>query len=365
MRSALYEPGLGYYSRTPQPVGRAGDFYTSASVGPVLGRLLAAKISFWLGTLANLSPESPLVLAEAGTHEANLAGDVIRALIDLHPPWIPRLQFLSIEPQNQLQEVQRTSLQATGVPVSWAADPTEACKLTAAMGGMGVFYANELLDAFPVRRWGWDATKRQWFEWHVGIENGRFTWTQVPLHSSDEFSQVDTERLLRDRFFPAKPEAMAALIEVLPDGFTFEFSDDACQWWRSAASLFHHGVWMALDYGLDPKGTLNPSKTTGTLRAFRQHRHVEEILQDPGHLDLTAHVDWKAIIESGEACGLSTVSFDSQECFLIRAAEFAGWMADSGPLARASERRQFLELTHPGRLGSSFQVLVQSRGLSL
>ena len=45
MRRALYEPGLGYYERSALPVGRGGDFYTSVSVGPVFGELVAFQLA--------------------------------------------------------------------------------------------------------------------------------------------------------------------------------------------------------------------------------------------------------------------------------------------------------------------------------
>jgi len=38
MEMALYEPGLGYYERTPRIVGRSGDFATSVSVGSLFGK---------------------------------------------------------------------------------------------------------------------------------------------------------------------------------------------------------------------------------------------------------------------------------------------------------------------------------------
>src|SRR5436190_23331173 len=41
MEVALYCPNLGYYERTQSRIGKLGDYYTSVSVGPLFGRLLA------------------------------------------------------------------------------------------------------------------------------------------------------------------------------------------------------------------------------------------------------------------------------------------------------------------------------------
>ena len=43
MEMCLYEPGLGFYERSEEIFGKAGDFYTSSDVHAVFGRLLARQ----------------------------------------------------------------------------------------------------------------------------------------------------------------------------------------------------------------------------------------------------------------------------------------------------------------------------------
>ena len=43
MAAALYEPEYGYYARGTRQVGRGGDFFTSVSVGPLFGAVLARR----------------------------------------------------------------------------------------------------------------------------------------------------------------------------------------------------------------------------------------------------------------------------------------------------------------------------------
>ena len=45
MDLALYHPQYGYYARSAQRSGRAGDFFTSVDVGPLFGELLAIQIT--------------------------------------------------------------------------------------------------------------------------------------------------------------------------------------------------------------------------------------------------------------------------------------------------------------------------------
>ena len=43
MELALYHPEHGYYTSGRARVGRAGDFFTNVSVGPLFGKLLAQR----------------------------------------------------------------------------------------------------------------------------------------------------------------------------------------------------------------------------------------------------------------------------------------------------------------------------------
>ena len=64
MELALYAPGLGYYERQRE-IGRRGDFFTSVSVGPLLGELLAFQFAQWLGRPGSFDR---LQIVEAGAH---------------------------------------------------------------------------------------------------------------------------------------------------------------------------------------------------------------------------------------------------------------------------------------------------------
>src|SRR5258708_17146552 len=70
MELALYHPGLGYYAKTGgvSPIGKRGDFYTSVSVGPLFGGLLARQfLQIWrvvgetppLFRLSQTAPDRP------------------------------------------------------------------------------------------------------------------------------------------------------------------------------------------------------------------------------------------------------------------------------------------------------------------
>jgi len=357
MHAALYEPELGYYARPGRTLGRQGDFYTSASVGPVFGWLLAARIGWWMEKLAAEAPGSDLMLVEAGGHEGPLAAEVGLAWVKERPDWISRLRYLSIEPMEFLWNLQRERWKETGLPAVRARDLQEAMAMMPDQGGVGVFFANELLDAFPIRRFRWNVALKDWCEAYVGWEGSRFVWEWRNLRRGTDFPIIPEDT----SGSTSKPELPEELADVLPDGFVWEASPAALEWWGRVSRLFQRGVWLTFDYGHDASSRWDPRRVGGSLRGYRGHRPVEDVLDSPGEQDLTAHVDWQAVCQRGEREGLRTVSLEAQERFLVQVANEAGWMQEGSVLSDAQQRRQFMELTHPGRLGRSFQALVQER----
>jgi SAM-dependent MidA family methyltransferase len=203
-----------------------------------------------------------------------------------------------------------------------------------------VIFGNELLDAFPVRRLGWNAREQQWFEWGVAFADGKFVWAR---RENAECGIRTTE-----------------LEAVLPDGYTIETSPAAEKWWRAAAAVLTRGKLLAIDYGFTAEEQFSPARLNGTLRAYHRHHVSDNLLARPGEQDLTAHVNFSAIQQAGEAAGLKTETFCTQPQFLTRILPSA--MAEASWVQwNAKQTRQFQTLTHPEHLGRAFRVLVQSR----
>jgi SAM-dependent MidA family methyltransferase len=210
----------------------------------------------------------------------------------------------------------------------------------------GVIFSNELLDAMPVHRLGWDAEHQAWFEWGVDWEGEAFVWKKM-LVSADAHD-------MGIQFPPA-------LLHVLPDGYTIEICPAAARWWSEAAGLLAQGRMLTLDYGLTTEEMISPSRTKGTLRAYYRHHLNDDLLTHVGEQDLTAHVNFSVIQAAGENVGLKTEGYVTQPQFLTRI--LAAAIKD--PAFRdwnTSRTRQFQTLTHPEHLGRSFKVLVQKCG---
>ena len=344
MELALYCPVYGYYEKETDTAGRKGDFFTSVSVGNLFGQLLAWQFAEWLtegGNQDTAVEEFPCRLAEAGAHDGRLAADILTWFRQWRPDIFKGLEYAIIEPSASRQMRQARTLAEFSGRVRWVAAPNEL------LCGTRVLFANELLDAFPVHRVGWDAGARTWFEWGVALERERFVWTRMPLPRA----LAETSPL------PLAHE----LAEVLPDGFTTEICPQAGNWWREAAVTLAGGKLVTMDYGFAAEELLAPHRSGGTLRAYHRHHLASDPLALPGDQDLTAHVNFSAIRSAGEAAGLATEAFVTQGKFLTGIAERV-W-SEPGKFEKwtVAHTRQFQTLTHPEHLGRAFQVLVQSR----
>lgn len=341
MELALYCPVCGYYETQTGTIGRRGDYYTSVSVGGVFGELLACQFAAWLEEGKAAGCAGPLRIVEAGAHGGELAGDILRWLREQRPAVFDGLEYWIVEPSARRREWQRERLGLFEGKVRWI----EAGSFPPGCGRVrGVIFCNELLDAMPVRRFGWDARQRAWFEWGVGGNEAGFTWQRMEPSPGSEV-----------------PEVPGDLSEVLPDGFTVESSPAAVTWWRSAASALEWGRLVTIDYGLSQEELFRPERLHGTLRAYQQHRVSSDVLAHPGERDITAHVNFTAIQRAGEEAGLRTEAAVTQERFLTQVAARM-WSGDGVPAPwTAAQTRQFQTLTHPEHLGRAFRVLVQGR----
>jgi len=338
MELALYCPDCGFYEKEEDNIGKTGDFFTSVSVGNLFGQLLAFQFDEWFATEAQ-GQDTELRIVEAGAHNGQLAADILTWLRERRGETFRRLKYYIIEPSERRRKWQQMKLKGFEETVKWL--PAISALKSARPSSETIIFSNELLDAMPVHRFGWDASEKKWFEWGVALHGEKFIWT----------------RLENPGFTPP----ISGLESVLPDGYTVEVSPAAEKWWREASQAFTRGRLVAIDYGFTAEEQFSPARPNGTLRAYRRHQVTDDFLADPGEQDLTAHVNFSTIQKAGEEAGLKTETFCTQPQFLTRIVEkifkqsalFGEW----GP----KQTRQFQTLTHPEHLGRAFRVLVQSR----
>lgn len=328
MRVALYEPGLGYYRRGVRRIGRGGDFFTSVSVGPLFGKLLAeCALQAWLG----MGRPSRFTIIEQGAHDGTLARDVLEGCRDASEELFAVLQYAIHEPDETLKRAQRETL-----------GPEFATKLRhdpAACAGPALFLCNELLDAFPVHRLRWDGTA--WKELWVTMDEtaaAGFAFVEDALSSESLLSEVSDQG----------PE--------LPAGWTTEVCPAVATWLDELAAMPFSGRVLILDYGFTMAEHFSPDRPDGTLRRYRGHRMDDRVLDDLGEADLTAHVDFTRVAKLAAQRGFTAGELAEQGRFLTRL--FVDAFQRHGMAPDPGTQRQFHTLTHPGQMGRTFQALV-------
>jgi len=347
MDLALYAPGVGYYARAAQRSGRTGDFYTSVDLGPLFGTLLGDAFA---GMAAGLrqstpSPHAAMDLVEAAAGNGRLSRDVLDALARRHPGLYESVALHLVERSETARAQQADTLAAHTARLR-----SSGPDLPASM--IGIVFANELLDAFPVHVV--QMTRQGLGEVYVGL---------------------DGDRLIERLATPSTP-ALAAYLEaarvVLEPGMRGEINLAALEWVRDAARRLRRGYLVLIDYGFEAAELYSPARPLGTLTSFHQHLvdpppqggpPAPAWLVDPGGRDLTSHVDLTSVRRAAERAGLTTVRITDQTRFVLDTLERGGLAEELAAPDQLKTRLALKTLLMPGGMGSTHKVLVFARGI--
>ncbi len=337
MEQALYHPEHGYYSSGRCAIGRRGDYFTNVSVGPVFGQLLAAQFAeIW----ERLGKTNNFVIVEQGTHHGDFVRDVLESVRKRWPDFFAALRYRIIEPFPILQNRQSLRLAEFGAKIEWRVSMDALEPFT------GVHFSNELLDSMPVHLIVSAETKpgsSEWREKFVALNGDAFAFVDQPIG----------DRKLRDRL-----EALAQRRA----GFHTEINLAALDWIENISCKLGRGYVLAIDYGHPRDEFYAPHRSAGTLQVRAQHCLLPSPLNEIGHADITAHVEWTSIAERAETCGLQIGGFTDQHHFITGI--LSGLPRDE--LQQNVDRktkRALQTLLHPEMLGRRFQVLVLGKAV--
>ncbi len=274
MGLALGHPEHGYYM-TRDPFGASGDFTTSPEISQMFGELIgvwAAEV--WLA----MGRPKPVLLIELGPGRGTLMSDALRAA-RVAPEFRSAIDVRLVETSPALAAVQRDTLLSAGAPVAWAQS------LEAIPQGPAIIIGNEFLDALPVQQYVF--TRGGWRERLVGLDrHGRFAFTVADV------PEVSILGLARE----------GSIIEVNPSAHRIARDVGARLARGQGAALF-------IDYGHAVTGIGE------TLQALRAHKPVNP-LDDPGEVDITAHVDFASVSRAAAAAGAAVYGPVDQGDFL-------------------------------------------------
>jgi SAM-dependent MidA family methyltransferase len=206
----------------------------------------------------------------------------------------------------------------------------------------GVVFANEFFDALPV-----DAVAFR----DGGYREMRVAWDQRFVWAPGPPAREDAADYLR-RYFP--PPAEGALFEV---------NLDALAWLERIARALDAGFVFTIDYGYTRAESVRFPR--GALMSYRRHHADEDVLDDPGAKDITAHVAFTALEEHGAHLGLQSVRFETLAQTLLAAGEPDQFAAALAALTPAEELRRRLQLKSLlFGMGETFRTLLQEGGRS-
>jgi SAM-dependent MidA family methyltransferase len=297
MELALYEPGLGYYSRPADRPTDAGDFLTAPETHAIFGWTAARRIEeMWV----ELGRPSPFRLIEYGAGSGTLALSVLDGM-RRHgaAELLGAVQYEPVESNpNRVADLRRRFAEAR--LAAKLVDPVESVPVT------GVILANEFLDALPVHR--------------VVVQGGQLRELFVVWRESGEEAGIG--RFAELAAEPSTPELAARLGDEsvrLVEGQVAEICLGIGEWLRGVAARLSRGYILAIDYGYDAAELYGPRRLAGTLLGYRGHQVEVDPFAAPGETDLTAHVDFTAVERLAARHGFRTVSSATQSEFLVAA----------------------------------------------
>ena len=222
----------------------------------------------------------PVTLAEIGPGRGTLMQDLLRTIGKLDPGLALAADIAMVETSPRLAGVQKATLGERAGRVVWhetiASLPEQPL----------VIIANELFDALPIRQYV--RTGGRWLERAIGLDQaGELRFVAGP-------GAPDPSLL--------PPDAATA-----PDGAVVELAPARTALMDAIAMRIasHGGAGLFIDYGH------LRSAVGDTLQAIRAHRY-EDVLDNPGEADLTAHVDFAHLAASRRTARPSRASVDAR-----------------------------------------------------
>ena len=290
MQEALYAPNLGYYTANKPKLGEQGDFMTAPMSSSLFGQTFALQFADILPKLGD-----DAVIVEFGAGTGKFALDCLQKLKSLNV--LPHAYYI-IEVSPDLKREQQHLLKSLGEYYShihWLNElPKE--KLNA------IVFANEVIDAMPVELIAIkDKVPKRMM---VDHQQGKFIWCDEEI--TDPLLTAEINRLPLENLLSINDYQTEVNLWIDP-------------WLTSIHDVLNRGVVFICDYGYQRDLYYSSARSKGTLQCyFKQHVHDNPLIY-PGVQDITAHVDFTAVVEYADSLGFMLDGFATQGGFLSQA----------------------------------------------
>lgn len=337
MELCLYYPTYGYYRKGSVPIGKFGDYYTSPTVHKLFGFLVARQIKEIVVTMSL----GRITLVEAGAGRGHLARDIGEYFSHYDREVADKLELLIVEPHAPYREIQHRETKEYFKKIDFVDTIDDLDEFE------GVFYSNELFDALPVDIVEYDG-ERLW-QVYVSTDGKGFVEKRGPL-------TVEVSNFL------------STFSITFNERFRTEISPASAAFYKALSGKLKAGAIITIDYGYTMEEYLSPTRNRGTLMCYYRHQAFENPYVRVGEQDITAHVNFSVLKRVGEEEGLKTEGYTEQQYFLMG----CGFVEEVERLKETMEQADFEEamqkiklLIMPGGMGTTFKVLLQSKGLAM
>jgi SAM-dependent MidA family methyltransferase len=170
-----------------------------------------------------------------------------------------------------------------------------------------VILANELVDAFPVHVV--EKHAETLYEIYIDIREGRLYELPKEIHNEEVASYLDSYKIPWRSY---------------EDGWRAEINLDAPRWIEQVTQLLggpnpkrkRCGFLLTIDYGDTARKLYTADRRHGTLASYFRQQFTQQPLARPGEQDLTAHVNFTALIQAGRQHGLRLHTLTTQRQWL-------------------------------------------------
>lgn len=295
-----------HYYANNEPFGEQGDFITSPEISQMFGEM----IGIWcIQTWRKLKLEK-FSLVEIGGGKGLLMKDLLRATKHDKVFNDNLDKIYMVETSERLKQIQQQEVNdERGCWVDHIDQVPE---------GNLLVIANEFFDALPIKQYK-----------KIGE-----SWKEIVVVDKDDKLSFALDNHVVD----------------IHDKDILETSLESLEYAKCIAKKLVHGAMLIIDYGYLKK------PNASTLQAVKNHK-FHDVLKDIGNADITAHVDFAALIEVFNELGFEN-HITTQGDFLldqgigIRAKKLIENVAKEKVIMNQLNR-----LVHPEQMGELFKVL--------
>jgi SAM-dependent MidA family methyltransferase len=277
MDLALYSEE-GFYS--DNNIGLKGDYYTSPTLHPVFSAFIATQINYiW----EYLKKPNPFLIVELGCSNGILAEDIVTSLSSASNGIQDAFHYVAVDRMGTTSHSDKIDFMQSELPPVF--------------GGVGIVIANELFDAFPVKRF--EIVSGLPHEILVGISEEK---RLIELIDSEPLDTSNSEYLKKFD---------------LPEGYQGILNPNIDTWFESLNKTLDKGFFLTFDYGYEEQDYYLSNRSGKHIQTYYKHIDGLGLFDHVGTQDITSHVNFTSVIDSGIRHEFKPVILKSQHDWML------------------------------------------------